>query len=116
MQTFETTHMRKIFLQRLLNRLARENAEYCEPFAKPVDAVAEGIPTYHTVIKRPMDLRTLRKNLRQEIYGTVDEFESDFHLMAENTILLNGRRHGVAQCGLHMQHAFRALTASLSRD
>lgn len=35
---------RNFTLQHLVNRLLRENPEDSKPFAKPVDAVAEGIP------------------------------------------------------------------------
>ncbi len=32
--------------------------ELSEPFMKPVDAVALGIPHYHTIVTKPMDIST----------------------------------------------------------
>ncbi|VDK78938.1 unnamed protein product [Litomosoides sigmodontis] len=38
------------------------------PFMKPVDAVRLGLPDYHKVIKRPMDMNTIEKRLRNCYY------------------------------------------------
>lgn len=107
------TRTRKIFLRRLIDRLLRESDEDSEPFAEPVDAVAEEVPNYYAVIKRPMDLRTLRENLGKGIYSTVESFEAAFYLIIENSILFNGLGHKVSQGGLRLLKAFRVLIASL---
>ena len=107
------THSRKLFLQDLVDRLLRENEEDSEPFAQPVDAIAEGIPEYHTEITRAMDLQTLKKNLGKRFYITVKDFEADFTLMIENSIRFNGPRHKVSQAGLRLQRAFNALMVTL---
>lgn len=109
----DITRTRKIFLRRLIDRLLRESDEDSEPFAEPVDTVAEEVPTYYAVIKRPMDLRTLRENLGKGIYSTVESFEAAFYLIIENSILFNGLGHKVSQGGLRLLKAFRVLIASL---
>lgn len=109
----EMTHNRKIFLRHLMDRLVKENKEDSEPFAEPVDAVAEDVPTYHRVIKRPMDLRTLKENLGKGFYTTVEDFESDFKLIIENSIRFNGRTHWVSQGALRLLNAFNVLMAFL---
>jgi bromodomain-containing factor 1 len=43
-------------------------------FARPVDPVALCIPDYPDKVKHPMDLGTIRENLRQEKYPTMFEF------------------------------------------
>lgn len=96
----------------LFNRLVEENEEDSEPFAEPVDPVAENVPDYHQVIKRPMDLRTLKENLGKGLYTTVKDFESDFELMIENSIRFNGLTHSVSQGGLRLFEAFKVLMAS----
>lgn len=40
-------------------------------FSKPVDADALGIADYHTIIKKPMDLGTVRDKLRKDCYGNM---------------------------------------------
>ena len=109
----DMTRARKVFLRHLVDRLLRENGEDSEPFAKPVDAIAEDVPTYHTVINRPMDLRTLKENLGKSFYSAVEDFEADFSLMIENSIRFNGLTNEVSQGGLRLLNAFNALMASL---
>lgn len=109
----DMTRARKVFLRHLVDRLLRENDKDSEPFAKPVDAIAEDVPTYHTVIKRPMDLRTLKENLGKRFYSAVEDFEADFNLMIENSIRFNGLTDEVSQGGLRLLNAFNALMVSL---
>ncbi len=109
----DMTQIRKGYLCYLLHRLLRENAKDSKPFAKPVDAAAEGIPTYYTVIERAMDLRTLKENLRKGFYSTVEDFEADFNLMIENSIRFNGLAHEVSRGGLRLLDTFNGLMASL---
>lgn len=107
------THTGKVFLRHILDRLSDENKEDSEPFAKPVDIVTENVPTYHTVIKRPMDLHTLKENLGKGSYSAVEDFEADFNLIIDNSIRFNGPRHEVSQGGLRLLNAFNKLMASL---
>lgn len=44
------------------------------PFLKPVDPVALAIPTYPLIIKQPMDLGTIRDNLRGNVYKTILDY------------------------------------------
>ena len=109
----EMTSKQKVFLRRLINRLLKENNEDSEPFAKPVDAITEGLTTYHELVQRPMDLRTLNENLGKGFYTTVKDFESDFHLIIENAIHFNGFTHEVSQSGLRLANAFTVSMASM---
>jgi hypothetical protein len=43
-------------------------------FNSPVDPVALNIPAYSDIVKRPMDLGTVRSNLRQSAYPSLLEF------------------------------------------
>jgi hypothetical protein len=43
------------------------------PFLKPVDAVKLGITDYHKVIKRPMDLTTIEKRLKNVYYYSAED-------------------------------------------
>ena len=44
---------------------------------------------YLSVIKKPMDLQTLKANLDAHVYNDVREFYSDFRLIFENAITFN---------------------------
>ncbi|KAI9251722.1 hypothetical protein BY458DRAFT_444054 [Sporodiniella umbellata] len=59
-------------------------------FHKPVDAVAEGVPHYYEVIKKPMDMSTVQKNFDNDKYNTVWELELDVRQIFWNC---NGFNH-----------------------
>lgn len=44
----------------LKEMLSKRHQAYAWPFYTPVDAVALGLHDYHTIIKQPMDLSTIR--------------------------------------------------------
>ncbi|KAJ5662741.1 hypothetical protein N7462_011667 [Penicillium macrosclerotiorum] len=59
------------------------------PFYYPVDPVALNIPTYHSVIKKPMDLSTIKSKLTTGQYENSKEFEVDIRLMFKNCYRFN---------------------------
>lgn len=63
--------------------------EYSWPFLEPVDPVALNIPTYFDLVKSPMDLRTMRSKLEQNLYTNPSNFRNDMILMFENAIVFN---------------------------
>ncbi|KAG8886099.1 hypothetical protein FRB98_001473 [Tulasnella sp. 332] len=65
-------------------RLLKKDAYNSAPFLLPVDAIAQGCPTYYDEIKNPMDFNTLEQNLTQGKYMTMDQFESDMRLIFRN--------------------------------
>jgi len=54
------------------------------PFRNPVDPVADNVPNYFAVVKRPMDLITVRDKMAQGEYNTAEEFEADIRLIFQN--------------------------------
>ncbi|KAJ3296517.1 hypothetical protein HK104_001524 [Borealophlyctis nickersoniae] len=58
-------------------------------FKQPVDPMAQGIPTYFTIIKRPMDLSTVKAKLDNKQYTSLDDFESDIRLIFSNSFTFN---------------------------
>jgi hypothetical protein len=66
----------------------RNNINYL--FLEPVDHAF--FPDYLTVVKRPMDLRTLKENLEGGSYSTREEFYSDAKLIFDNAVLFNKDR------------------------
>ncbi|KXS15137.1 Bromodomain-domain-containing protein [Gonapodya prolifera JEL478] len=91
-------------------------------FREPVDAVRLNIPTYHSIVKKPMDLATLGRNLENGQYATVDEFASDMRLIFSNAVLFNGPSHPISSNAETLRAmfekdvadpAFRARSASI---
>lgn len=65
-------------------------------FAKPVDAIADGVPDYYEVIKNPSDFSTVRNKLTTLQYKTLDEFKRDVNLIWDNAVQYNSRQSFIA--------------------
>lgn len=76
------------------------------PFRLPVDYVTLSIPSYPTIITKPMDLRTLEENLKADKYSTVNEFVADFNQIVENCRTFNGPEHTVTKFANDMKTSF----------
>ncbi len=73
------------FCEEVLKELMKaKHYEINHWFLKPVDPVAMQIPTYHKVIKKPMDLGTMQTKLNLGEYGSAKDFENDFGLIVKN--------------------------------
>lgn len=59
------------------------------PFAKPVDTVKLNIPDYFDIIKHPMDLGTIKTQITNGHYDTVDALADDIRLVFINTRTYN---------------------------
>ncbi|XP_078405341.1 tripartite motif-containing protein 66 isoform X1 [Cetorhinus maximus] len=83
---------------------------YCHPlslpFHEPVSPLARH---YYQIIKRPMDLSTVRAKLQKKSplhYYTPEEFISDIHLMLLNCAKFNYPDSEVAQAGRSLEACF----------
>ena len=56
---------------------------------KPVDPVALNIPDYFDIIKQPMDLGTIQKNIENHILTSKEEFAAAVQLVFSNAVLYN---------------------------
>ncbi|NXR84438.1 BRDT protein, partial [Pycnonotus jocosus] len=76
------------YLQRVVMRaLWRHNFSW--PFHQPVDAAALNLPDYYTIIKKPMDLGTIKKRLEHNYYTRAAECIEDFKTMFWNCYMYN---------------------------
>ncbi|KAM1533898.1 hypothetical protein ACFX13_007876 [Malus domestica] len=58
-------------------------------FNKPVDVKMLGLHDYNTIVKKPMDLGTVRTRLNENWYKTPAEFAEDVRLTFNNAMLYN---------------------------
>ncbi|OJD13680.1 hypothetical protein AJ78_05879 [Emergomyces pasteurianus Ep9510] len=78
------------FCQEVLDELHKKKHETIAiPFYYPVDPVALNIPTYHSIIKKPMDLQTVQTKLQTGQYENAKEMEADVRLMFKNCYKFN---------------------------
>ncbi|KAJ6519584.1 hypothetical protein C8R45DRAFT_1057985 [Mycena sanguinolenta] len=95
------------FCANLLSLLHRkQHYTVASPFYEPVDHVALDIPTYPKIVKKPMDLSTMRKKLENHEYPTALKFYDDFKLMIRNCFAFNPAGNPVNQAGIELQRLF----------
>lgn len=78
------------------------------PFMVPVDPVALNIPTYHSIIKKPMDFGTVRQKLDRGEYENAKEFELDVRLIFQNCYKFNKAGDAVNAMGHSFEDVFDA--------
>lgn len=71
-----------------LEKLYRQDPESL-PFRQPVDPQALGIPDYFDIIKKPMDLSTIKRKLDTGQYSDPWQYVDDVWMMFENAWLYN---------------------------
>uniref|UniRef100_A0A8C2G6G6 Transcription initiation factor TFIID subunit n=1 Tax=Cyprinus carpio TaxID=7962 RepID=A0A8C2G6G6_CYPCA len=61
------------------------------PFHTPVNGKL--VKDYYKIITRPMDLQTLRENVRKRMYPSREEFRESVELIFKNSATYNGAKH-----------------------
>ena len=80
--------------------------QYAPPFSQPVDPVKYNLPDYFEVIKRPMDLGTIKQKVDKAEYDDLDVFNADVRLVFENAILYNGEKSDVGGMAKTLMNVF----------
>lgn len=83
------------------------------PFHKPVDAVALGLPDYHTIITSPMDLGTIKKRLENNYYWSASECLQDFNTMFTNCYIYNKPTDDIVLMALAVEKVFSDKVAQM---
>lgn len=79
------------------------------PFNAPVDTTLKGLEDYPDVIKRPMDLGTIKKRIDSGGYEGSDGYEkfaADVRLVWENAVLYNSEESEVGRAALALSDIF----------
>ncbi|XP_020283132.1 bromodomain-containing protein 4-like isoform X2 [Pseudomyrmex gracilis] len=85
---------------------AKRHSPYAWPFYKPVDAELLGLHDYHEIIKKPMDLGTVKTKMDNRQYKTAHEFASDVRLIFTNCYKYNPPDHDVVSMARKLQDIF----------
>ncbi|XP_040915097.1 bromodomain-containing protein 3-like isoform X2 [Toxotes jaculatrix] len=80
--------------------------QFAWPFYQPVDAVALGLPDYHTIITSPMDLGTIKKRLENNYYWSASECMQDFNTMFTNCYIYNKPTDDIVLMALALEKIF----------
>ncbi|KAI0385599.1 Bromodomain-containing protein [Hypomontagnella monticulosa] len=77
-------------------------------FLSPVDPVALNIPTYFSVVKKPMDLNTMVQKNYSGDYKNAKDLEKDMKLIVHNAELFNGQNHEVTALAKRLEELFKS--------
>ena len=91
---------------------------YARPISKiflyPVDPIQDNCPNYFDIVKTPMDLGTIKKNLRGNKYKSIEEWKRDMELVWSNSILFHTENSTVGLMAIELQNYFHELTRYLT--
>ncbi|OMJ71959.1 hypothetical protein SteCoe_29693 [Stentor coeruleus] len=86
---------------KLIKNIERHGDSY--EFRHPVDYIELDIPDYPDIIKHPMDLSTLKKNLKEGKYQTLQDFIYDVQLIWDNCKLYNPEESYIYKQAVQLQ-------------
>uniref|UniRef100_A0A146LA60 Bromodomain-containing protein 2 n=1 Tax=Lygus hesperus TaxID=30085 RepID=A0A146LA60_LYGHE len=95
---------------------SKKHFNYAWPFYKPVDAEWLGLHDYHEIIKKPMDLGTVKQKMDNREYKTAVEFAADVRLIFTNCYKYNPPDHDVVAMGRKLQDVFEMRFAKVPDD
>ncbi|XP_018340785.1 PREDICTED: serine/arginine repetitive matrix protein 2 isoform X2 [Trachymyrmex septentrionalis] len=74
------------------------------PFIEPVDE--DYAPRYYSVVRRPMDLKTMEEKLENGSYKSLSQFKRDFRLIVDNCRQYNGSDNEYTDMAVNLKEAF----------
>ncbi|XP_076436656.1 bromodomain-containing protein 2-like isoform X2 [Babylonia areolata] len=86
------------------------------PFLKPVDTKQLGLDDYFTIIKKPMDLGTVKTKMENREYSTPKEFEADMRLIFSNCYRYNSAESDVVMMARKLQDVFEMRFAKMPEE
>lgn len=98
--------------QSIMNKICSRSIS--QVFYYPIDPIQDNCPNYFDIVKNPMDLGTIRKNLRNNKYTSVAEWKRDMELVWSNSILFHQKDSTIGLMALDLQKYYFELTKYLS--
>ncbi|XP_068628917.1 bromodomain-containing protein 3-like isoform X2 [Battus philenor] len=92
---------------------SKKHSGYAWPFYKPVDAELLGLHDYFDIIKKPMDLGTVKQKMDNRAYKTAAEFAADVRLVFTNCYKYNPPDHDVVAMARKLQDVFEMRYAKI---
>jgi len=94
----------------------KKHSSYAWPFYKPVDTEQLDLHDYKQVIKKPMDLGTVKTKVETNKYRTAAEFATDMRLIFTNCYKYNPPEHDVVAMARKLQDVFEMRFAKIPDD
>ncbi|KAM5172520.1 bromodomain-containing protein 1 isoform 3-T3 [Mantella aurantiaca] len=101
-----------VLLRTLLEQLQEKDPAHI--FSQPVNL--SEVPDYMDHIKHPMDFFTMKKQLEDQRYNNLNEFEEDFNLIIENCMKYNAKDTMFYRAAVRLRDQGGALLRQARRD
>lgn len=90
-------------------------------FLEPVDPIKFNIPDYPKIIKNPMDFSTIKSNIENGMYESVEEFANHMRLVFRNAVTFNTDKESMVHIaakdvGNRFEDRFKQLLSQISPD
>ncbi|CAH0552951.1 unnamed protein product [Brassicogethes aeneus] len=95
---------------------SKKHSSYGWPFYQPVDAQLLGLHDYHDIIRKPMDLGTVKQKMDNREYRTAQEFAGDVRLIFTNCYKYNPSDHDVVAMARKLQDVFEVKFAKIPEE
>merc|ERR1712072_1277067 len=95
---------------------SKKHSAYAWPFYKPVDTEQLDLHDYKSVIKKPMDLGTVKTKMESRDYRSPAEFAIDMRLIFTNCYKYNPPDHDVVAMARKLQDVFEMRYAKIPDD
>ncbi|XP_049820910.1 bromodomain-containing protein 3-like isoform X4 [Aethina tumida] len=95
---------------------SKKHSSYGWPFYQPVDAQLLGLHDYHDIIRKPMDLGTVKQKMDNREYRTAQEFAADVRLIFTNCYKYNPSDHDVVAMARKLQDVFEVKFAKIPEE
>jgi hypothetical protein len=83
-------------------------------FKNPVDPVLDECPDYLTIVRFPMDLTTISRNLDENKYSTIQQWKNDVQLVWSNAVLYHGANSLLGLLARDFEILFHRVTEGFS--
>lgn len=90
--------------------------QFSWPFQQPVDAGKLNLPDYHKIIKKPMDLGTVKKRLENNFYWKAQEAIDDFQVVFDNCYVYNKPGEDVVLMAQALEKVFKNKLAQMPKE
>ncbi|NXX42938.1 BRDT protein, partial [Tricholaema leucomelas] len=103
------------YIQRVVMKAVWKH-NFSWPFHQPVDAAALNLPDYYSIIKKPMDLSTIKKRLEHNYYTKAAECIEDFKTMFLNCYIYNKPGDDVVFMAQELEKVFMQKIAQMPAE
>lgn len=117
--------MEKLLRHEVVKCAELSDLQHAWPFTEPLDVEELGLDDYYTIVKNPMDLSTVKKNLEagipnrcnviKGVYMSPIQFKMDMNLIWLNALAYSKKNSTISDFAEELQTEFNALLNTIEK-